>query len=417
MAKMNHGLFGALSGNVGTVVVYTWRGKPCVRSKPSTVANPRTERQVNGRVRFATLMRMASVLRVALRRGMHREALQQGITESNLFVRLNHSVVDVVGGKAQMDYGALRLSYGCAPDVVFEAPQPLGGNSWSVAFCKADVDAALAADSLVQICAYCPSEGVATMVAPVPTYSHKCRIELPSHWQGVAVHLYGWVELANGQCSTCQYIGCVGTDSKEKPVAVVGTTTTGNVVDERPEADELGPRSEQSLDSGTYVRHGYSGLETTHHTAIAVDEKLGKVPLNVGTAVVEAVLGTKHLVKPCSKRVGGVEALESSLALEPLPHGRNAVAIDVHLGHLHKRDTVGASAEGMNVGIAARGLCAKLVARKVNNFKSTTLKAVVDLLQGLVLWRKTALCGSVDHQHHFATQGRHVERLAIGGQG
>ena len=43
MGKINQGILGGVSGQVGNVIGGTWKGIDYLRIKPSSVANPRTE--------------------------------------------------------------------------------------------------------------------------------------------------------------------------------------------------------------------------------------------------------------------------------------------------------------------------------------------------------------------------------------
>ena len=46
MGKINQGILGGVSGQVGNVIGGTWKGIDYLRIKPSSVANPRTEESV-----------------------------------------------------------------------------------------------------------------------------------------------------------------------------------------------------------------------------------------------------------------------------------------------------------------------------------------------------------------------------------
>src|SRR5690554_8159341 len=52
MGVISQGILGGVSGKVGNVVGGSWKGIDYIRIKPSSVANPRTEGQVNQRNKF-----------------------------------------------------------------------------------------------------------------------------------------------------------------------------------------------------------------------------------------------------------------------------------------------------------------------------------------------------------------------------
>ena len=56
MAKLSKGILGGISGTVGNVVGGRWRGIDYIRSKPTSVRNPKTEAQQAQRMRFKLVM-------------------------------------------------------------------------------------------------------------------------------------------------------------------------------------------------------------------------------------------------------------------------------------------------------------------------------------------------------------------------
>lgn len=62
MAKLWQGLLGGVSGKVGNLVGSSWKGIPVIKSKPLSVANPRTSKQIAQRAKMSLLVQMAKVL-------------------------------------------------------------------------------------------------------------------------------------------------------------------------------------------------------------------------------------------------------------------------------------------------------------------------------------------------------------------
>src|SRR5690606_2654955 len=56
MGKISQGILGGFSGKVGNVIGATWKGISYIRIKPASVANPRTEGQVNQRNKFSATL-------------------------------------------------------------------------------------------------------------------------------------------------------------------------------------------------------------------------------------------------------------------------------------------------------------------------------------------------------------------------
>jgi hypothetical protein len=56
MGKISSGILGGFSGKVGNVIGGSWKGIDYMRIKPASVANPRTEGQVDQRTKFRTVL-------------------------------------------------------------------------------------------------------------------------------------------------------------------------------------------------------------------------------------------------------------------------------------------------------------------------------------------------------------------------
>ena len=56
MGKIKQGILGPFSGKVGTVVGAIWKGIGTIRALPASVANPKTEGQVNQRTKFTAVV-------------------------------------------------------------------------------------------------------------------------------------------------------------------------------------------------------------------------------------------------------------------------------------------------------------------------------------------------------------------------
>ena len=69
MGKINQGILGGVSGQVGNVIGGTWKGIDYLRIKPSSVANPRTEGQVDQRSKFSTVLQFLQPMTDFLRVG------------------------------------------------------------------------------------------------------------------------------------------------------------------------------------------------------------------------------------------------------------------------------------------------------------------------------------------------------------
>ena len=98
MAIIGNGILDGFSGRVGPVVGYWRRGRWCVRAHVPHIRDARTEAQLVQRSRFKAMILFASPATAVLRLGLHHEADRLGLTEGNVFLRMNHSSFAPQGG-------------------------------------------------------------------------------------------------------------------------------------------------------------------------------------------------------------------------------------------------------------------------------------------------------------------------------
>lgn len=87
MAIINQGILGGVSGKIGNVIGGTWKGIDYLRIKPSSVANPRTEGQLDQRSKFATVLRFLQPMTDFLRVGFKLYAIR--MTQFNAAMSYN----------------------------------------------------------------------------------------------------------------------------------------------------------------------------------------------------------------------------------------------------------------------------------------------------------------------------------------
>lgn len=87
MGKINQGILGGVSGQVGNVIGGTWKGIDYLRIKPSSVANPKTPDQVDQRTKFVTVLRFLQPMTEFLKTGFKKYA--SGMTQFNSAMSYN----------------------------------------------------------------------------------------------------------------------------------------------------------------------------------------------------------------------------------------------------------------------------------------------------------------------------------------
>ncbi|CAM1346895.1 DUF6266 family protein [Tenacibaculum insulae] len=111
MGKISQGILGGLSGKVGNVIGGNWKGIDYLRIKPSSVANPRTEGQVNQRNKFTITLEYLQANKGFIKIGYKAFATKK--TEFN--AAMSYVLNNAVGGIApnfMIDYSLALLSRG-----------------------------------------------------------------------------------------------------------------------------------------------------------------------------------------------------------------------------------------------------------------------------------------------------------------
>ncbi|MBR1765494.1 MAG: hypothetical protein IJ745_00465 [Bacteroidales bacterium] len=202
MAKQDQGIIGGFRGTIGPVIGYQWRGRWCLRARPQRVSNPRTEAQQEHRRLFREMVQTASRLNGALRHGLRQASLEMGMTEGNLFVKMNKDCFRPQG----IDYEALELSAGPVAPVAFGPARIDAQGVMHVEFEKNPLRLASSATDEVHVVLYCPAQQRLLQAAPVHRKSKRLSISLPDEWLGMEIHAYGFVTDHRQWASATTYI-------------------------------------------------------------------------------------------------------------------------------------------------------------------------------------------------------------------
>lgn len=204
MGKMRMGILSPFKGKIGTVVGAKWRGGIWYqRAYSDDVKNPRSDNQQIVRARFSALAELAHGFLTAHTLGFAADALARPtMTTGNVFFRRNWSHVTASGRESvNVDFTGLVCAAGPAVNVHFNAPQfdtPL----------QVDVDfddnmEVIGADSedLVYVFVYCPDAKAGVLSTPAKRHDQTISVPVPSYWNGMKVHVYGFIKNWNGNPS------------------------------------------------------------------------------------------------------------------------------------------------------------------------------------------------------------------------
>ena len=207
MAKQMEGYMGGFSGTLGTAVGYRWNGVWCMRSRPTRVHNPRTEKQMAHRGMFKAEVQLAARMRWAVNSGLLEAAREAHMTAYNLFVSLNQPCFTLDEGEFKVDYAALALSCGTAAPVAVAAATAEAGNVLKVSFEKNPLHLSCSQFDRVYLYVYAPAAGQGYLAAPVYRRSKSVAVALPEIFAGEQVHLYLMVQNERGMWSETAYAG------------------------------------------------------------------------------------------------------------------------------------------------------------------------------------------------------------------
>lgn len=117
MGVIKQGILGGFSGKVGNVIGGSWKGIDYMRVKPASVANPRTEGQVNQRTKFTTVLQFLQPMKDFLKVGFRAFAIKQTQFNAAMSYNLKNGVTGVAPNFT-IDYGNARISKGALPSAL-----------------------------------------------------------------------------------------------------------------------------------------------------------------------------------------------------------------------------------------------------------------------------------------------------------
>lgn len=210
MAIINQGILGGLSGKIGNVIGGTWKGIDYLRIKPSSVANPKTEGQVDQRSKFSTVLRFLQPMTDFVRVGFKLYANR--MTQFNAAMSYNlHNGVTGAYPNYSIDYANALVSRGNLTGVsngASSSPAPATVDiTWTD---NSGSGGAMVTDqSLILI--YNPSkkESISTTAGPARSTGTE-SIALPPEYTGDNVEVFlGFVSEDGSKVSNSSYLGSV----------------------------------------------------------------------------------------------------------------------------------------------------------------------------------------------------------------
>ena len=266
MAKQTEGFLGGFNGKLGPVVGYRWKGLWCMRSQSRFVNNPRTEAQQAHRALFKAEVQLAGRMRWAVNIGLKLPADEMNMTTLNLFVKANQQAFSAVDGALKVDYAALQVSGGPVAPVALTEASVDGDNVLNVRFEKNPLRRSCQSFDNVYFWIYNEELEQGYLSNAVYRRMQKASVALPDAFFAggtPALHVYAFVQDAQGRCSETAYAGVAGFSGEAGVSGISGDSGasgfSGETVD--PETGEVLAPTPSAL-RGTPPRQGDEIMKT-----------------------------------------------------------------------------------------------------------------------------------------------------------
>src|SRR5690554_721588 len=209
MAIINQGILGGVSGKIGNVIGGTWKGIDYLRIKPSSVANPKTDGQVDQRSKFSTVLRFLQPMTDFLRVGFKLYANK--MTQFN--AAMSYNLFNGVTGaypNYSIDYANALITRGNLTGAVGGASSPSAGDVQITWDDNSGSGSALATDkALILLFNATRGESVFTTAGPVRTAGTE-TISVPSEYTGEDVEVFlGFISEDGSKVANSSYLGSV----------------------------------------------------------------------------------------------------------------------------------------------------------------------------------------------------------------
>ncbi|MEQ3665841.1 DUF6266 family protein [Olleya sp.] len=208
MGKISQGILGGLSGKVGNVIGGNWKGIDYIRIKPSSVANPRTEGQVNQRNKFSATLEYLQPNKEFLKIGYKSFATKK--TEFN--AAMSYVLNNAVGGVAPdftVDYANALLSRGSLSGALNATTDLSAAGQVSFAWDDNSTEGNANTTDKAMVLVYNPSKKESMYVLNGADRTVGLQdVTIPATYAGDTVELFiAFVSLDGSQVSNSIYLG------------------------------------------------------------------------------------------------------------------------------------------------------------------------------------------------------------------
>lgn len=208
MGIIKQGILGGVSGGVGTVIGGSWKGIDYVRSRPSSVANPNSDKQVDQRSKFSSvigfLKPLTGLVTVTFR--------NYAIGMSGFNVAMSYNIKNAITGTSPdftIDYTLALLSQGDLSKAFNPSVAVSGSNTIAYSWVNNSDEGNANEDDQAILMAYFESNGQAVyQFTTVKRTAVTANLSIPASYTGLVAKCWIAFQTADGKgFSNSIYIG------------------------------------------------------------------------------------------------------------------------------------------------------------------------------------------------------------------
>lgn len=218
MSKNVAGILGNQYGKVGPVVARKFREENVYTKYQPNVNNPNSNTQQIQRARFKALSELSHRFACGARVGFVTAAKGSNRSPRNLFQHLNFPAITATNPQNLMvDYSGIKVAKGGLSGVSFESPSFNTPSTVVVNWENISVPCQTTANDKVYVVVHCPDAKATIVGDPVARNVGTLSVPVPLAWNGLKVHVYGFVKndgpvntefgIPAGECSDSTYVG------------------------------------------------------------------------------------------------------------------------------------------------------------------------------------------------------------------
>lgn len=190
MGTIKQGILGGFSGKVGTVIGASWNGIQYMRSIAASVANPRTEAQLEQRARFSAVVKFLRPITSFLRLGFKSQAQKMTAFNAAMSYNLGNALKGTYPAY-EIDYPKVMISQGNLAGALNPAAVSTVAGKIDFSWDDNSTEAGALAEDKAAMVVYSPlSQKAVTLSGGSTRQSGTQSVTLPDSFSGQEVQCY-----------------------------------------------------------------------------------------------------------------------------------------------------------------------------------------------------------------------------------